>query len=303
MGEVIIDITGNYTGEIAALSAALIWAIASSIYVAVGKQVPPLALNLAKGAIAIVLLSLTLALRSMTFPDVPGWAIAVLLLSGAIGIGLGDTAFFTSLNCLGARRGLLLESLAPPITALIALIALQEHLTLVAWTGIVLTVGGVAWVVVERTPSTPAFQLRPQRGIFFGVLAALGQASGAVLSRAALSGTDIDPLWSTLFRLLGGLLVLIVLITVQRQQHGLVILVRSRQLLITVAIAAFLGTYIAIWLQQTALKFTEAGISQALGATSPIFVIPIAVWMGDRISLRAIIGMAIALAGVWLLFS
>ena len=303
MGAAIINITGNYTGEVAALTAAVVWAIASSIYVAVGKQIPPLALNLAKGAIALVLLSLTLALRSMTFPNVPVWAIAVLLLSGAIGIGLGDTAFFTSLNCLGARRGLLLESLAPPITALIALMTLQEHLTLMAWTGIVLTVGGVAWVVVERTPSTPDFQLRPRRGIVFGILAALGQASGAVLSRAALSGTEIDPLWSTLLRLLGGVLVLILLITAQRQQHGLVILTQSRQLLVTVAIAAFLGTYIAIWLQQTALKFTEAGISQALGATSPIFVIPIAMWMGDRISLRAVIGMAIALAGVWLLFS
>jgi drug/metabolite transporter (DMT)-like permease len=302
VGAVIITITGNYTGEVAALTAALVWAIASSIYAAVGKQVPPLSLNLAKGAIAIVLISLTLALRSMNLPDVPVWAIALLLLSGAIGIGLGDTAFFTSLNCLGARRGLLLESLAPPITALIALIALQEQLTVLAWAGIMLTMAGVAWVVVERTPNTSTFQFRPRQGIISGMLAALGQASGAVLSRATLSGTDIDPLWSSLLRLLGGVLVLLVLITVQRQQHGLIVVARSRQLLTTVAIAAFLGTYLAIWLQQTALKFTEAGISQALGATSPLFVIPIALWTGDRVSLRAIIGMAIALSGVWLLF-
>lgn len=289
-------------GELAALTAALIWAMASSIYASLGKQVSPLALNLSKGLVAITLVGLTLAGRG-TWPDVPGWAIALLLLSGGIGIGLGDTAFFTSLNCLGARRGLLLESLAPPMAALIALIILQEYLPLAAWLGIVLTVGGVAWVVVERTPSTPQFQARPRRGMIFGFLAALSQASGAVLSRAALSGSEIDPLWSTFLRLVGALLVLIVLVAVRQQQGEVVALGRSRRLALTVAVTAFFGTYLAIWLQQVALKFTAAGIAQALGATSPLFVIPIAVWMGDRVSPRALLGMVVALGGVWLLLA
>ncbi|TVQ21715.1 MAG: DMT family transporter [Leptolyngbya sp. DLM2.Bin15] len=289
-------------GELAALTAALIWAVASSIYASLGKQVSPLALNLSKGLVAITLVGLTLAGRG-TWPDVPGWAIALLLLSGGIGIGLGDTAFFTSLNCLGARRGLLLESLAPPMAALIALIALQEYLPLAAWLGIMLTVGGVAWVVVERTPSTPQFQARPRRGILFGFLAALSQASGAVLSRAALSGSEIDPLWSTFLRLVGALVVLVILVAVRQQQGEVVALGRSRRLALTVAVTAFFGTYLAIWLQQVALKFTAAGIAQALGATSPLFVIPIAVWMGDRVSPRALLGMVVALGGVWLLLA
>ncbi|HEY9815300.1 MAG TPA: DMT family transporter [Candidatus Obscuribacterales bacterium] len=289
-------------GELAALTAALIWAVASSIYASLGKQVSPLALNLSKGLVAVTLVGLTLAGRG-TWPDVPGWAIALLLLSGGIGIGLGDTAFFTSLNCLGARRGLLLESLAPPMAALIALMVLQEYLPLAGWLGIGLTVGGVAWVVVERTPSTPQFQARPRRGMIFGCLAALSQASGAVLSRAALSGSEIDPLWSTFLRLVGALLALVILVAVRQQQGEVVALGRSRRLALTVAVTAFFGTYLAIWLQQVALKFTAAGIAQALGATSPLFVIPIAVWMGDRVSSRALLGMVVALGGVWLLFA
>jgi drug/metabolite transporter (DMT)-like permease len=290
-----------FPGELAALSAALIWAVASSIYASLGKQISPLALNLSKGIVAITVVGLTLWGRT-TWPAVPLWAIALLILSGGIGIGLGDTAFFTSLNCLGARRGLLLESLAPPMAALIAWIALQEILPWGAWLGIGLTVGGVAWVVVERTPTTPQFQLRPRRGIGFGILAALSQASGAVLSRAALSGTDIDPLWSTFLRLMGGVLVLVILVIQQQRQGDLRAVARSRRLAMTVAITAFFGTYLAIWLQQVALKFTEAGVAQALGATSPLFVIPIALWMGDRVSPRAVLGMGVAIGGVWLLF-
>lgn len=298
MGALITD----FTGEIAALTAALIWAIASSIYASLGKQVSPLVLNLAKGIIAIACIGLTLLLRPLDWPTVPGWATGLLLLSGAIGIGLGDTAFFTSLNCLGARRGLLLESLAPPMAALIAFATLREILPWQAWIGILLTVAGVGWVVVERTPQTEVAQMQPRRGILAGMLAALAQAVGAVMSRAALMEASVDPLWSTGVRLLGGLWILIILVGWQRQQSALIDVGRSPRVLATVALTAVMGTYIAIWLQQTALKFTEAGIAQALGATSPLFVIPIAIWMGDRVSGRAVAGMAIALAGIWLLF-
>jgi len=37
-----------------------------------------------------------------------------LAVSGAVGIGFGDTMFFESINRLGARRSLLITILAPP---------------------------------------------------------------------------------------------------------------------------------------------------------------------------------------------
>ena len=66
--------------------------------------------------------------------------------------------------------------------------------------------------------------------------------------------------------------------------------------------AAFAGTYLGIWLQQTAIKFTAAGIALTLTNTSPLFVLPIAIWMGEQVSLRAIVGVAIAIAGIAVLF-
>lgn len=291
----------QYRGEVAALSAALIWAIASFIYVGLGKQMSPLVLNFAKSSLAIGMLLLTLLLQRNFAPEISGAGLGLLLLSGAIGIGFGDTAFFASLNCLGARRSLLMESLAPPLAALLALFFLQEQISLQAWMGILLTVIGVAWVVAERTADATQAPRQPLRGIGFGLLAALGQASGAVLSRAALAGTSTSPLWSTLIRLLAGVLVLLVLLLVQRQSSSEFQPMRSRRFLMTLAGTSFIGTYLAIWLQQTALKYTATGIAQALTATSPLFVIPIAVATGDRVSFRAILGVSVALAGIWLL--
>jgi drug/metabolite transporter (DMT)-like permease len=70
-----------------------------------------------------------------------------------------------------------------------------------------------------------------------------------------------------------------------------------------VVFAAFASTFLGIWLQQTALKFTAAGIAQTLSATSPLFVLPIVIWMGEVVSLRAFVGVVISLVGVGLLLS
>ncbi|MBD3882823.1 DMT family transporter [Phormidium tenue FACHB-886] len=290
-----------YQGELAGLGAALIWALASFIYVSLGKQMPPLVLNFTKSSVAIGLILLTLAVQGDLQPQMSLANLGWLLLSGAIGIGFGDTAYFASLNCLGARRSLLMESLAPPLAALLAAVFLEEQLTVQVWLGIGLTVSGVAWVVAERTPDAVPGEFRPLRGIGFGALAALGQAGGAVLSRAALADTAVSPLWSTLIRLVAGVLVLFLLILPQRQDWARFQPIRSPRFLTVLVATSFFGTYLAIWLQQIALKYTATGIAQALTSTSPLFVLPIAALLREKISLRAVLGVFVALTGVWLL--
>ncbi|MEM6717322.1 MAG: DMT family transporter [Cyanobacteria bacterium P01_D01_bin.6] len=290
-------------GEVAALTAAFLWALSTVIFGRLGKSLNPLVLNLAKGCVAIALIALTLLLQQNLRPQLPGSAIFWLTLSGVVGIGLGDTAYFKSINHLGARRALLMESLAPPLTALIAWVFLQESLSAIAWGGILLTVGGVAWVISERVPASNQGHLNLQTGLMWSLLAQLGQASGAVMSRGALVDTDVDPLWSGLLRIAAGAVVLVVLISSRGQIAQQLQPLRSRQLLPMLVLAAFLGTYLAIWLQQVAFKFTPAGIAQALLATSPLFVLPIAAGLGDRVTQRAVLGVLVAIGGIWLLIS
>ncbi|PSB25321.1 DMT family transporter [Stenomitos frigidus] len=293
----------DFRGEVAALSAALIWAIASVIYIGIGRQLSPLVLNFVKGLIAIVLLILTLLLKGGLLPQISLTAVGLLFLSGVVGIGFGDTAYFEALNCLGARRALVLESVAPPLAAVMALVFLQERLAVGAWAGIALTIVGVTWVIIERTQGTLQPQSHRWRGTAFGLLAALGQASGAVLSRAALAGTTIDPLWSSLIRLVAGGLVLVIWLLLQRRTVQDLKPLRSPRFLLLLTVTAFASTYLAIWLQQISLKYTAAGIAQALSATSPLFVIPLAIALGEKVSLRAIVGVLVAIIGIWLLFS
>ncbi|MEM6448929.1 MAG: DMT family transporter [Cyanobacteria bacterium P01_D01_bin.105] len=334
-----------FRGEIAALTAAFLWAAATLMFGQLGKQLAPVVLNLVKGAFAITFILLTLLLRAqiketpinLSFSD-----IFYLLLSGGIGIGLGDTAYFAAINALGARRALLLETLAPPMAAILAWAFLGEQLSWTAMGGIGCTLAGIVWVICERSPKQREKPNQTKAGLSVAMLAVFCQASGVVLSRGVLAGTTIDPLLSALIRLVAGMIFITALVLGQpwrlgaystshstnpdtpnldtfntdnfearsaniknwrHRWHNSLMALKQPSLLVAVAIAALLGTYLGIWLQQIALKHTATGIAQALLATSPLFVLPMAALLGDHISYRATLGAVIALSGVWILLA
>lgn len=292
----------DFKGEFAALLAAFLWASASVVYSRLGQQISPLFLNFLKGAIALFLLACTAIITQSTIAPLPRLPILFLVTSGIIGIGFGDTVFFSSLKYLGARRALLFETLAPPLAAIIALIFLQETLSVYAWLGIVFTLVGVGTVISERTSNQDLTVENLKIGIGFGLAGAIAQAVGAVLSRSALTEFDLNPLWSTLIRLSAGTLSLIPLLISRRQQLKLPSLQWSWRLVGIIFITAFASTYLGIWLQQISLKFTATGIAQTLSSTSPLFVLPIAACLRETITVRAIVGVLIALTGIGLLF-
>ena len=294
------SLVDGFVGESAALTAALLWALSSVVYSRLGLKIPPLQLNLYKGIVAIALIGVTLLIQGVALANLSLSTVLLLALSGVIGIGLGDTAYFSALNSLGARRTLLLETSSPPIGALLALLLIGEQLTASSWCGILLTIFGIAWVISERNPVNNLPISR--RGIIWGILAAIAQALGAVISRFALVQSDVSPLASTLIRLIGGTIIVIGLLTFTRTKPVEKTVRLSPRSLGIIAIAAFGSTYLGIWLQQISLKFAPTGIAQTFLATSPLFILPIVALQGEKISLRAILGVAISLAGIALMF-
>ena len=296
----------NFIGEISALSAAFFWALASMIYRLLGKTIAPLQLNILKGLIAIALLLLTLTWQGWQWGEVSNSGIIVLAFSGILGIGLGDTAYFVALNQLGARKTLLLETLAPPISAFLAFILIGERLSYFAWCGILLTILGVAWVISERTVDVGINRASFLVGVAWGLGAAIAQASGVVLSRTVLISSSLSPLESSLIRLTGGLVItcLLLLLPLPLPKIKSAEKIESLSLRIwgILAIATFFSTYLGIWLQQTSLKYAPAGIAQTLLATSPLFVIPMVVIGGEKVSWRSLGGVLVAIVGISLLF-
>ena len=297
------DLISNFNGELAALAASLLWAAASILYSQIGRQITPLRMNLLKNVLAAGMLIVSLLPGGALFYGVDSFSLILLLISGAVGIGVGDTAYFHALKIIGPRRSLLIMILSPPITGIIALVFLGEQLSLGAWTGILLTIMGVSWVISERVSGSGSDSPNILRGIYFGFLAAFAQAVGAILSHAVFLHTNLSPMRSAFLRVIGGILIGAVWMLMVKSTENTRFRARhSVRLWIKIGFTVFVGTYLALWLQQVSLKFTAAGIAQTLFATSPLFALPFAIWMGERVSVRAILGSVLAIIGVGFLF-
>ncbi|GAB4339987.1 MAG: DMT family transporter [Cyanophyceae cyanobacterium] len=296
-------------GAIAALSAAACWAIATVLYERLGRSLPPLVLNGAKGCVAIAVIAGAMALLGQPW-SVDGRAIALLGLSGFLGIAVGDTAYFLALNRLGARRVLLFELLVPILVTIAGSMLLGERLPLPVWAGIGITVGGVGWTLAEQSPEPSGRSARSPSldtwGMGWAVIAAIAQVAGALLARTALAETVVLPLHSALVRLVAGTVPVLLWLAIarlsrhpHRRTYRKPLTFRTRwRTWGAIALAALTGTFGGIWLQQTAFKYAPVGVAQTLIATSPIFVLPVVAILGDRLSWRASVGACVATAGV-----
>jgi drug/metabolite transporter (DMT)-like permease len=289
-----------YIGEIAALTAALFWAIATWIYSHSSQRFGALALNVIKGVIAALLLSITLFISNPVQGVPIGDAWIWLIVSGIIGIAIGDTAYFAALKRMGPRKVLLMESLAPPLTGLMALLVLNQMLTLPAAVGMLITLLSVIYVL--RLQGRDDQQVKASHNaLIYGIIAAVCQAVGVLLSHYALVDADVAPLWGALIRLLAGTTVILLLMMMRREvKYSLISPLKKLSLRDTLVLimAVTIGTYLATWLQQISLKHANPAIAQTLMATSPLFALPIAWLRGYRPNLKIVLGTLSAVLGI-----
>ena len=83
-----------FVGEIACITAAALWAVAVAVFRGPIARHGARTINLAKCALALALLGLTMALAGRTgeIVDAPAADLALVALSGIVGLTLGDTA-------------------------------------------------------------------------------------------------------------------------------------------------------------------------------------------------------------------
>lgn len=291
-----------YLGEIAALSAAFFWSLASVFFNRIGKSISAGLMNLLKGVLAIGFIAIFMTLVGEKFNNIAPLAFILLAISGFLGITVGDTAFFHALKHLGPRRALLIGILNPPLSALLAAIFLQEKLPVTAFIGMAVTIAGVAWVIAQREPAaTP--QGSVALGVAAGLFATLTQSVGSILTRAAYLQTTVTALQSALIRLGAAVVFLIIFVLFSKGDAEQWSQVRRQPVFWrNMAIATLLGTFFSLWLYQVALQNAPIGIAQTLLSTGPLFILPIAAVMGEKITPKSVLGVLVSLFGIVLLF-
>ena len=286
-------------GGLAALGSAFCWAAAAVLFQQLGEQkVSAVAMNLFKGTIAIVCIGVLLI--PFGIADISDDAYLLLALSGLVGICLGDTLYFMTIKRLGSRLTLLVGSLIPVATAMMAVTLLGERITFGASIGLLMTIIGVSYVLWER--STVKIEITQWRlGLVLGLMFVVANAMAIIFTKVgvkdipALDATLIRTIWAVFGLLAWGLISRSLISWTQPLKNPKI---RNR-LLIASVVGAFLGT----WLSVAALKFTHAAVAVTLNSTSPLFVLPLAmVMLKEQISWRAVSGAFVATMGIAVYF-
>jgi drug/metabolite transporter (DMT)-like permease len=299
-----ITMIHQYGGEFAGIGTAFFWALSAIAFAYAARAFPVLRVNFWKTLIGFVLTGGLLVILG-AFPfRMELLPMLFFGISGILGISLGDIAYLNSLNAIGPRRTLLIGTLTPPMTALIATFLLGEHLSLRSWMGILLTVAGVAWVITERKGiRNGAVEQQKPEMYMFGFLFMVAQVGATLLSRAAFRLSDTGPYEAAFVRLAFALAVLFFWVVFFKSGQGVQSTpsaIRHAQRMLFLGSVS--GPFIAMALLQLSLKLAPAGISQTLVSTNALFALGFSALMGERISLRAVFGALLAVAGIILLF-
>jgi drug/metabolite transporter (DMT)-like permease len=286
-------------GVFAALGTALCWAIAARLFSGIGNAFSPLTMNFWKGLISIALLSVVLiALQPALFSTN---AVVWLLVSGFIGIGIGDTCFFKALQSIGDSQAVLVaETLAPLFTALFAMAFIGEWITWQQWIGVAVVLFSVDMVIKARKRS--ATHIFATSGYLYGVGAALCQAVGAVVSRDILGSGDVDAASAAFLRLVGGMVFVVPFIAVTKTRW-LPVITEGKRVWPAFVVATLLGTTAAIYLQMFAFAYAKAAVVQTLIATSALMSLGVAFVLGEKATKATLLCSVIALVGVGILVS
>jgi drug/metabolite transporter (DMT)-like permease len=295
----------NYFGELAALGTAVCWAFTAVFFANSGRKASADIVNRSRLLIAFILLSVTHFARfGSWFPwQAESFRWFWLGISSFLGLVIGDTMLFRAFVMLGPRLSTLLMSIVPIVSALSGWLLFGELLLPIEWIGVLLAVGGVAWVVTEKQPGMDiAAHQTYKKGLLYGVGGALGQVANLVTAKYGLVGS-FNSLSATLIRIFVAILFLWAWAAFRGHIRTTFQAWRQRSFLLPMLGGSIAGPYLGIWLSLVAISYARLGVASTLMALPPVLLIPVEYFTTRKpVSLRGVTGTLLALFGVALLF-
>jgi drug/metabolite transporter (DMT)-like permease len=287
--------------DLLALGAATCWAASGLLSAAPSKALGAIAFVRWRMTTVTFVLWLLVALFSQLPPlAVDTWG--VMVASGLVGIFVGDTLLFAAMNRLGPRRTGVLFASHALFSALLGYLFLSERLGVQAYIGAGVTVAGVMVAVAwgnsktnvsewDSAPSTVA-------GVSLALLAALGQATGALIAKPALGGDlGFDPVAASAVRVTAAVSALWLWRVVNPRSasaHSPL----TWTLLKQTAISSWVGMGVGMGLLLWALRDGPVGSVGVLSGLSPVLILPMLWWtFRSAPAPGAWIGAAVAVLG------
>jgi drug/metabolite transporter (DMT)-like permease len=291
-----------YLGEITALLTAVCWSFTSYIFTAAAHRIGSIQINIDRIILAVIFLLIVIVAAGINI-DLSRMQIVNLAISGVIGLVIGDTFLFKAFTMIGTRLSMLLMSLTPAMSAILAYFFLDERIVLLGLIGMIITLFGIILVVFDRKEKDSSHPKR-RLGILYGILGACGQALALIFAKFAFEESNINGFLATFIRLFAAaILILPISILFRRYKNPVTLYKLDTKALTLTFGGTFFGPFLGITLSLISIANTKVGIASTLMATVPVIMLPIGKFVfKDQITAKAIVGSVMAVAGVAILF-
>jgi drug/metabolite transporter (DMT)-like permease len=272
----------------------VIWGSTFVVTKSLNDQVQPFTLAFVRVAIgALVLLAGAFVRQARGGAHSPWSALpwGTIVAMALLGVVVYYAVFNYSLVYTSASQGALVQSCIPAMTALVAVVWLREHASALRWTGIALSMVGIAIVFSGSGASAGGSMLG-------NVLMFISAVLWGIYTSMAKRVAELDPLQVTAGILGAGALMLAPLAAFEVAAAGMPHVTPKGWIGLGYLGAGASG--IAWMLYSAALKHVDASEAGVYTNLIPIVGVVAGVLLGEPLSLRAIVGGVVVLVGVWL---
>ncbi len=293
----------QFIGEFAALFTAVLWSGSSMVFAAATARIGSIQVNISRLLMATIYLGIVILLFGLPVALSARQA-GNLAVSGIVGLALGDSFLFKAYKEIGARVTMLIMSVAPAVTAVLGYLFLNETISLQAVLGMIITIVGIAIVVLERRTIAAGRPSWSFEGLALAVLAAVGQGVGLIFAKLAFREGEVNGFVATFIRILSSLVLLVPsLLMTGRWANPVRVFSRDRQALLLTAAGSVLGPFLGISFSLIAISHTDVAVAATLMATVPILMLPLVhILHHEQLSWKSITGAFVSVLGVGLLF-
>lgn len=303
-------------GEIIALLTTLSWTICVFPFTEAARRLGPNETNHLRLVLAVIMLTAAAVIFSPLFfsdlflePTFDNWF--WLGLSGVVGLALGDYFGFTMYAILGTRVGSIFTTLSPGAALALGYVMLGESINPVGLIGLLITLSGIIWLTINKEEKLQVKDLghgRIEKGILFGILAALCQGVGLVFAKKGMQTTmaegEILAIHATWIRMLAATMLIFSSSFLRGKGLSTIRVIRqnNRNGVWYALVGTIFGPVIGVSLSLYAVSLIEVSVAQTIFSMVPVFVLPLAfIFYREKITLRSAFGVVIAVTGVILL--
>ena len=294
------------------LIAAILWSVTVILLKSSSNQLSPFLINPIKNSIGLLLFLLL-----FLYTGIPLWydnlsllGYYKILLSGLLGMALGDTIFIYALSKIGANRVAIVDSFSPFIIYFYSILLLyNQELVFIQFVGLMITTIAIVILTYENDYEDIDYKTK-RSGILWVFFAMSCTGYGIVLLKTVLNEINIVEveqklkfnLWVTAFRLLPGVIFSWFMFLFKKNKKSLLKPLTNRTVLSKLLLASVIGPFFALGFWILGYAFIDKpSIASIISQTSVIFIVILSwIFLKEKLTPLRLVSISFAFIGVLL---